>query len=136
MNNVQLICYILIGLGFVGVAFFLMIKLVDEVRKIKISKSDSYVKAIVVNWRSFPTGDITPIVMYKVNGVEKIYNFHFVHNRKEYPIGKEIFLQLSNKSGLAYEKKDLIQGFCVILFVIFFFGCGLAIGICYMLLVC
>ena len=34
-----------------------MIKLVDEVRKIKNGKSDSYVKSIVVDWRSFPTGD-------------------------------------------------------------------------------
>ena len=136
MNNIQLICYMLVGLGFVAVSLFLMIRLVDEVRKIKIGKCDNYVKAVVVNWRCFTTGDITPIVMYKVNGVEKIYRFHFVHNRKEYPIGKEIYLQLSSTSGLAYDKKDLKQGFCFIMFAILFFGCGLTVGIIYILLLC
>ncbi len=136
MNNTQLICYILVCLGFVAVSLFLMIRLVDEVRKIKISKYDDYVKAVVVNWRYFTTGDITPIVMYKVNGVEKIYRFHFVHNRKEYPIGKEIYLQLSSTSGLAYDKKDLKQGFCFIMFAILFFGCALTVGIIYILLFC
>ena len=126
----------LVGLGFVAVAVFLMIKLVYEVKRIEINKCDNYVKAVVVNWRSFPTGDITPIVMYKVDGEEKIYRFHFVHNRKEYPIGKEIYLQLSSTSGLAYDKKDLKQGFCFIMFAILFFGCGLTVGIIYILLFC
>ena len=50
-----------------------LIKLVYEVKRIEINKCDNYVKAVVVNWRSFPTGDITPIVMYKVDGEEKIW---------------------------------------------------------------
>lgn len=131
----NIICYMMIGIGFVAIGIFLMIRLVKEVRKIGISKNDNYVKAEVINWRVFTTGDVTPTVKYTVDGVEKIYRFHFVHNRKEYPIGKEIYLQLSNSSGLAYDRKDLKQGFCSLLFAILFFGFGLAVGICYILLV-
>lgn len=133
MNNTELIFYILGCLVFVVMGTLSLIKLIKEIRRIGITKHDNYVKAVVVNWRIFTTGDIFPTAMYMVEGVEKIYQFHFVHNRNDYPIGKEIYLQLSNSSGLAYDKKDLMQGFLMTLFGLFFFGCALVVGICYMI---
>lgn len=72
----------------------------------------------------FMTSDIRPVLVYTVNGKDKKYVYHFYHTLKEFPIGKEVNLKLSNISGMAYDKKDLMQGFCFIMFAILFLAVG------------
>lgn len=127
--DVKLVFFILAGLMFTIFGIIGLFKLIKEVMKIKIGSFDGYIKATVIYWKIFTTGDIYPVLSYMVNGEEKIYEFHFVHSSKEYPIGKEVELRLSSASGLAYDKKDLIQGFLVCIFALLFFGGGVLIGV-------
>lgn len=127
--GIRLIFLILVCLMFTIFGIISLIKIIKEVRKIRISSQDGCIMATVKDWRIFTMGDIFPVLSYEVNGEKKIYEFHFVRNRKDYPIGKEVNLRLSYVSGLAYDKKDLIQGFLIIIFGLLFFGSGLLIGI-------
>lgn len=123
--EIKEILYICGSLVFVVMGMIGFVKIIKEIRIIKMSPHDSVIKAKVINWHIFTTGDIRPILSYTVNGQTQIYEFHFFHSRKEYPIGEMINLKLSNASGLAYDKKDLIQGllmttFSLLLFVVAF----------------
>lgn len=111
-------------MGFITLAMIL-----KEIKKIRIGSDDGDIKAAVVEWRLFYTGDIRPILLYTIDGKEKKYEYHFYHDKEEYPIGKEVNLKLSSVSGLAYDKKDLIKGLLLRLFGTLFFVAGLIIGI-------
>ena len=112
-----------------------LINLIKEIKKIKMTAHDGDIKAIVVDAYVFTTGDIRPILLYTVNGEDKKYTYHFYHNLKEFPMGKEVRLKLSSISGLAYDKKDLIQGLLMVLFATIFFGGGLLAGIYHIMFV-
>lgn len=106
-----------------------LIMIFKEIKKIKIGSNNGDIKATVVEWRLFYTGDIRPVLLYTVDGKERKYEYHFYHNKEEYPIGKEVNLKFSRVSGLAYDKKDLIKGLLLRLFATLFFAGGLLIGI-------
>ena len=110
-----------------------LIKILKEFNEIEMSSKDRDIKAIVVDAYVFMTGDIRPVLMYKVNGKDKKYVYHFYHKLKEFPIGKEVNLKLSNSSGLAYDKNDLLQGLLFVLFGTIFFMAGLFAGIYYVM---
>lgn len=67
-----------------------LIKILKEISEIKMSSADRDIKAIVVDAYVFTTGDIRPVLTYTVNGKDKKYVYHFYHNLKEFPIGKEV----------------------------------------------
>ena len=106
-----------------------LIKILKEISEIKMSSADRDIKAIVVDAYVFMTGDIRPVLTYTVNEKDKKYVYHFYHNLKEFPIGKEVNLKLSNISGMAYDKKDLIQRLLFDLFGTIFYVTGLCAGI-------
>lgn len=133
MEEKALFC-IFVGLAFDVIDIYFFIRSLKEIKKIKIGSNDSYVKAIVVGkYNLYITGDIRPILSYTVDGEEKKYVYHFYHTSKKYPVGKEIYLKLSNISGLAYDKKDLIQGVLFNLFRILLWSVGLLLGVYYMI---
>lgn len=80
---------------------FCLFKILKEICEIKMSSDDGSIKATVVDVSILTTGDIRPILLYTVNGEKKKYIYHFYHRFKEFPIGKEVELKLSNISGLA-----------------------------------
>lgn len=127
--EVKDVFYLLVGLIGTIMGIIALIMIFKEIKKIRIGSKDGNIKATVVEWRLFYTGDIRPILLYTVDGKEKKYEYHFYHNKEEYPIGKEVNLKLSSFSGLAYDKKDLIQGLLLRLFATLFIAAGLIAGI-------
>lgn len=115
--------FILSGLIGSIMGFICLYRIIKEIRTIKINSDDGTIIATVVDAHVFTTGDVRPILLYTVNGENKKYTYHFYHRLKEFPIGKEVELRLSRASGLAYDKKDLIQGILMNVFsIIFVFG--------------
>lgn len=127
--------YILGSLLAVIMGMISLCKIVNEILKIKIRHDDGMITAKVVDAHIFTTGDVRPILLYTVNGENKKYTYHFYHRLKEFPIGKEVELRLSSASGLAYDKKDLIQGLLSLIFATLFFMMALLFFVYYYLYV-
>ena len=126
----------LLGTGMFTIAgVFLLVRIINEIKKIKMDAKDGNIKGVVVDWYILNTGDIRPVVAYTVNNEEKKYVYHFYHRCKEYPIGKEVYLKLSEKSGLAYDKVDLVKGTLFIIFSLVFFMFALLAGIYWILFI-
>lgn len=120
---------ILGGLGATVFGTLLLIQRLQKVKEINWSSDDDFIKATVVDWHYIYAGDVQPVVSYWVDGEEKKYEYIYFYNRKDFPIGKEIYLKFSKRSGLAYDKKDLIKGLLWMIFGILFFGMGVILGI-------
>lgn len=62
-----------------------LIMIFKEIKKIKINNNDGDIKATVVEWRIFYTGDIRPVLSYIVDGEEKNTNIIFTTIQKNIP---------------------------------------------------
>lgn len=123
---------ILVTLFFAILDTYFFINKLIETKKIKISSNDKDIKAKVVGGHLFITGDIRPILLYKINEEEKEYTCRFYYSAKKYPIGKEVDLKISMISGLAYIKNDLIKDFIFHSFRMIYWFFGLLISFYYL----
>lgn len=126
--------FILVTLFFATLDTYFFCKKIIETKKIKISSNDKDIKAKVIGGHLFITGDIRPILLYRINEEEKEYTCRFYYSVKKYPIGKEVDLKISTISGLAYIKNDLIKDFVFHSFRMIYLYFGLFIGFYYILL--
>lgn len=133
--GIKVLFYILCSMVCAFFTIKMLLLRINEFKKYKISADDGKIKAVVVGHNAAYKGDICPIVSYVVDGNEKQYEYSFYHFEKEFPIGKEVDLKLSKASGLAYNKKDLIQGIVFWLFFTFFCSAGVLVGIVYIFLI-
>lgn len=131
------IILIVFGSLFFGIldTYFFVKKIIDT-KEIKISPNDEDIKAKVIGWDLFITGDIRPILLYRINGEEKRYTCRFYYSTKKYPIGREVDLKISKISRLAYDKKDLRKDFFFHLFRILYWILCLLISFYYILKFC
>lgn len=84
----------LLGTGMFTIAgVFLLVRIINEIKKIKMDAKDGNIKGVVVDWYILNTDDIRPVVAYTVNNEEKKYVYHFYHRCNEYPIGKEVVIR-------------------------------------------
>ena len=104
-------------LGTIGLIIFGLVAIIQgyitlkKINKIKGSEIDENVEATVVKYNYvYRSSDIKPVFLYEVDGKKKLYEFYTFHRRKEYPIGKICILKLSKKSGMAYDKRDVMKG--------------------------
>lgn len=118
------IMFLITTLGFLVLYIVIIVRNVKEIRTIKMKRDDREIKAVVIKLLPSFIGDVRPVLQYYVDGVEKHYSYHFPHFVEENPIGKEMALQLSEKSGLAYDRRDIMKELWtyVILLIIFVFG--------------
>ncbi|MDE5965248.1 MAG: hypothetical protein K2G89_00220 [Lachnospiraceae bacterium] len=126
MEKLKLCLAILFSMFGLITSLIMLKKEIKRIKEIKVKSSDGYIKAVVVDSASTLdlTSDVKPILQYTVGGIDKKYIYHFNCNPKQYPIGKEVKLRLSEDSGLAYDRKDLVKSLVEHLLVIMFFGLG------------
>lgn len=106
------------SLGF----FYGIIKKIKDLTQIRMGKNDETIVGKVVGKRVYlPTGDIHPVVLCNVKGVEVSYVYRYIYNENKYPMGKEVLLKISSVSGLPYDKKDMIKDIMFHVFFLFFF---------------
>lgn len=124
------IMFLITTLGFLVLYIVIIVRNVKEIRTIKMKRDDREIKAVVIKLLPSFIGDVRPVLQYYVDGVEKHYSYHFPHFVEENPIGKEMALQLSEESGLAYDRKDIMKGLRYLIYGGVFFLAGL-IAVCY-----
>ena len=106
------------SLGF----FYGIMKKIKDLTQIRMGKNDETIVGKVVGKRVYlPTGDIHPVVLCNVKGVEVSYVYRYIYNANKYPMGKEVLLKISSVSGLPYDKKDMIKDIMFHVFFLFFF---------------
>lgn len=106
------------SLGF----FYGIMKKIKDLTQIRMGKNDETIVGKVVGKRVYlPTGDIHPVVLCNVKGVEVSYVYRYIYNENKYPMGKEVLLKISSVSGLPYDKKDMIKDIMFHVFFLFFF---------------
>ena len=114
------------SLGF----FYGIMKKIKDLTQIRMGKNDETIVGKVVGKRVYlPTGDIHPVVLCNVKGVEVSYVYRYIYNENKYPMGKEVLLKISSVSGLPYDKKDMIKDIMFHVFFLFFFCMGLVAGL-------
>lgn len=117
MREMKVWLMALLGMFVLLVNLIELIKEIKEIKKLKIGSNDRNIKAIVVDFLPYIiTGDIRPILQYVVEETDKKYIYHFYYNQKKYPMGKEVTLKLSEDSGLAYDRTDLVKALVYHLF--------------------
>lgn len=110
--------------------FKLLVKSMNQFLKTKSDDMD--IKANVVSIVPYMTGDVQPILQYEIDGIVKEYIYHCRCSPDQYSIGDEVNLKFSKKTGLAYDKEDLIKGILIRLIAtiimmcaVLFFACDL-----------
>ena len=69
----------LLGTGIFTIAgVFLLVRIINEIKKIKMDAKDGNIKGVVVDWYILNTGDIRPVVAYTVNNEEKSMYIIFI----------------------------------------------------------
>lgn len=119
-----------------GKSMVFFIRKIIETKNIKMESDDGNIKAKVIGGHLFITGDIRPILLYKINGAEKRYTYRFYYNAGNYPVGQEVDLKLSKISGLAYDKSDIIKDLIFITIRILFWSFVVLVGLYYICFVC
>ena len=122
LRTLILLAAIVVG---VGDCIYILVKWVRDSLKIKMGKDDPLVKGTVCELVTKPWSDyIIPVVEYNVNGAKRQYKFRNAFPFGTYEVGKEVELSLSEKSGLAYDRRDIMKELWtyVILLIIFVFG--------------
>ena len=66
-----------------------------------------------------------------MDGIDKKYIYHFCYSKKNFQIGKELTLQFSEESRLAYDRKDLVKALVFQLLETIFVAFLVWVGICY-----
>lgn len=117
-------------LGFLVLYIVIIVRTLKEIKTIKMRRDDREIKAVVIKLLPSFIGDVRPVLQYYVEGVEKHYSYHFPHFVEENPIGKEMTLQLSEESRLAYDRKDIMKGLRYLIYGGLFILVGL-IAVCY-----
>ena len=108
-----------------------LIKEIKEIKKKKVKLNDTNIKAVVVDFLPYVATDIRPILQYTVDGIDKKYIYHFCYSKKNFQIGKELTLQFSEESRLAYDRKDLVKALVFQLLETIFVAFLVWVGICY-----
>ena len=116
-----LILLIAIVVG-VGDCLYILVKWIRSSLKIRMDKEDPYIKGTVCELVTRPWSDfIIPVVEYNVNGVKRQYRFRNAFPFGTYEVGREVELNLSKKSGLAYDRRDIMKElWTYIIFLIIF----------------
>ena len=114
----MVIISVIFSLGF----FYGIMKKIKDLTQIRMGKNDETIVGKVVGKKVYlPTGDIHPVVLCNVKGVEVSYVYRYIYNENKYPMGKEVLLKISSVSGLPYDKKDMIKDIMFHVFFLFFF---------------
>lgn len=101
-----------------------------EIIDVKMGLLDPDINAIVVGFVPLITGEVQPIIQYNIEGIEKNYVYHCPCGVDVYSVGDVISLKLSEKSQLAYDKKDLYRGLMMQAFRVV----AILLGVLYLLL--
>ena len=121
----------LVSIFFGLIAYFHERKKIKQIIDIKPSRNDIYIEARVVGHiSSIISSDIRPVLIYS-NGGRKKYVFFSLKRRREYPIGKICQLKLSQKSGYAYDLKDILKGLVYSFFIMGWWIMGLVFSLVY-----
>lgn len=94
----------------VGDCVYILVRWIRSSLKIRMGKDDPAIKGTVCELVTKPWSDfIIPVVEYSVDGVKRQYRFRNAFPFGTYEVGREVELSLSEKSGLAYDRRDIMK---------------------------
>ena len=126
-NNIDMVIIVVYS----ALSLYIVIDRIKNILRIKMGKADETVIGKIVGRKPFLfTGDISPIVECNQHNSTFVYTYHYFYSKEKYPLGGRVELKLSKKSGLLYDKKDLIKELVLYVFGFLLFESGLIVGIC------
>lgn len=88
----------------------LVVKRIKEYIRIGVDAGDIDIEGRVIEVIPLLGGNrVQPIIQYTMNEKTAIYKFHSGYSQDKYLVDDRVILKLSKRSGMVYEKSDLIR---------------------------
>ena len=109
---------------------WIILKKLKDIKNFQMSSDDETIEGEIVDNKPFLfTGDVHPVALCLMNGIELKYEYRYFYSESQFPIGKKVELKISRASGLPYVRKDLIKDIILHLFFMIFFIIGICGGL-------